>query len=55
MKQIDNLIIADDGKTLTDGENFYSKVYLSNISTADRYSEITIEEMNKILEEQTTA
>lgn len=52
MKQIDNMIIADEGKKLTDGEGFYSKVCLSNIDSADRYSEVTIEEMNTILEEQ---
>ena len=52
MIQIDNMLIADDGKTLTEGEGFYSEVYLGNINYADRYTEITIEEMNKILEEQ---
>ena len=52
MKQIDNMIIADDGKKLTDGEGFYSKVCLSNLDSADRYSEITIEEMDKILESE---
>lgn len=52
MKQIDNLIIADNGKKLTDGEGFYSKVCLSNIDSADRYSEVTIEEMNKILDSE---
>ena len=49
MKQIDNTLIADEGMKLTDGEGFYSKVCLSNIDSADRYTEVTEKQMNESL------
>jgi hypothetical protein len=52
MKKIDNVLIADDGMKLTDGEGFYSKVCLSNIDSADRYSEVAISQANEILESE---
>ncbi len=42
----DNTLIADEGMKITDGNGYYSKVILSNIDTVDRYTEITVEEMN---------
>lgn len=46
----DNVLIAEEGHKLTDGNGYYSRVVLSNLDTADRYTEITVEETNMRLE-----
>ena len=49
MIQIDNVLIADEGHKITDGEGFYSRVNLSNIDSPDNYWEVTEEEMEQML------
>lgn len=41
MKQIDNVLIADEGMTLTNGEGFGKKVYLASGADASEWEEIT--------------
>ena len=42
----DNVLIADEGMKITDGEGYYSKVVLSNIDSVERYTEIPISEIS---------
>lgn len=35
-----NEITADEGKKLTDGNGYYSKVFLSNLDNVENYTEI---------------
>lgn len=46
----DNVLIAEKGMKITDSNDYYSRVVLSNIDTVDRYTEITVEDMNMRLE-----
>lgn len=41
MKQIDNVLIAEEGMTLTNGEGFGKKVYLGHGADASEWEEIT--------------
>ena len=45
------LIFADEGKVLTDGESYGTPISLGTGRSPDEYTEITIEEYEKILEE----
>ena len=47
MKINGNLIFADDGKMLTDGNNYGSTISLADDRKPDEYTEITIEEYEK--------
>jgi hypothetical protein len=44
MKQIDNVLLADEGMTLTNGEAFGKTVYLGHGADASQWIEITDEE-----------
>ena len=44
------ILYADEGKILTDGETYGTKIYLGEGRSADEFHEITEEEYNKILE-----
>ena len=44
------MLYADEGKILTDGENFGTTISLAEGESADKYTEITREEYDKIIE-----
>lgn len=44
-------IIADEGKKLTDGEGYYSRVFLSNLDKVENYTEIAEDEIKEFNEE----
>lgn len=48
MKLTKNLLEAENSNMLFDGEGIYSKIYLSNITDAERFTEITAEEANSM-------
>ena len=54
MKINGNLIFADDGKMLTDGNNYGSTISLADDRKPDEYAEITIEEYEKRTGEKET-
>ena len=45
------VLYADDGKVLTDGENFGKQIFLAEGVSEDVFHEITDEEYEKILAE----
>jgi len=45
-------ITADDGKKLTDGNGYYSRVFLSNLDKVENYTEIDETEIKKLEEEE---
>lgn len=47
-----NIITADEGFVLTNGEAYGEKIYLSSNDTLDNWHEITEEEYSKIEEER---
>ena len=44
------VLTADEGKVLTDGENYGKQIFLAEGKTAEGYYEITAEEYIRILE-----
>jgi hypothetical protein len=46
------MLIADEGKILTDGENYGKILILAQDRKADEYKEITEKEYEEILKEQ---
>lgn len=52
MKINGNLIFADDGKILTDGNNYGLTISLADDRNPYEYTEITIKEYEKIIEEK---
>lgn len=52
MKNKGNLLIADEGKVLTDGENYASVFDLGTGKDETDYNEITEEEYNEILQKE---
>ena len=46
------ILIADEGKVLTDGTNYSKTTLLANGRTADEFTEITDAEYEEILKEQ---
>ncbi len=53
--QIRNVLYADDGMILTNGEVYGRVVYLAEGESADGYTEITEEEYNRIEAEKEAA
>ena len=52
MKKIDDLILADDGKFLTNGVDYGTTISLADGVSDKDYYEITQEEYDQILAEQ---
>ena len=46
------VLTADEGKVLTDGENYGKQIFLAEGKTAEGYYEITEKEYNEIVEKQ---
>ena len=48
-----NKIIAEDGKMLTNGDAFGKEIYLGKNDKIENWYEITEEEYNRIIEQET--
>ena len=46
------ILIADEGKLLTDGENYGKAVFLADGVSADKYAEITDAEYQKLMKDR---
>ena len=46
------ILYADEGKVLTDGEIYGKEIYLADGADANDFSEITDEEYEKIMQEE---
>lgn len=44
------ILYADEGKILTDGKTYGTEIYLADSGEADKFTEITMEEYNAIME-----
>ena len=53
--KVRNVLYADEGKILTNGEIYGKVIYLAEGESADGYTEITEEEYNRIEAEKAAA